>query len=478
MSGAESSSKKPWSGRFRKPADKQAEIFTESISYDKALYRHDIAGSMAHANMLAQVGLINQSEKDAILRGLEEILTEFEAGRFVIRPEWEDIHMNIEKALEEKIGDVAGKLHTARSRNDQISLDERLWLRDEIDDLAHKITRVQAALVELADKYYGDVMPGYTHLQRAQPVTAGHYLLAFVEMLQRDNERFADCRKRVNVLPLGACALAGSSLPIDREHVARMLKFDGITRNSMDTTADRDYLLEFAFCLTSCALHLSRLAEDFVLMATAEFSFITIDEAFSTGSSIMPQKKNPDIFELIRGKTGHSAALLNHLILLTKGLPLTYNRDLQEDKLLLFNAVKQFKGCLEILDPLLRHVVFHTGRLQRACEEGFMDATALAEFLVRKNIPFRQAHHVVGRLVRLAEERGCTLKDLRVNDLKTAHAFLTEEAHAILGAQLVIKRYASAGSPNPKFVRKEIEAWKVRLRDEGAIPYKGKKKKH
>jgi len=468
-------SKKPWGGRFQKATDAKTEAFTESISFDRALYKHDIAGSMAHATMLAQVGLISHGEKDLILKGLTEILAEMDAGEFNFRSEYEDIHMNVEKALEEKIGDAAGKLHTARSRNDQISLDERLWLRYEIDEIRHKIALLQASLVDLADAHADDVMPGYTHMQRAQPVTAGHYTLAFVEMLQRDFERFGDCRKRVNVLPLGAGALAGSSLPIDRQFVADMLHFDGVTRNSMDTTADRDYLLEFAFCQTACALHLSRLSEDFVLMASTEFGFITIDDAFCTGSSIMPQKKNPDLFELVRGKTGRSFALLSHLVVLTKGLPMTYNRDMQEDKELLFNSVKQFKSCLDILATVMRNVSFNTEKLLKSCEEGFMDATALAEYLVRKGIPFRQAHHVVGNLVRTAEERGCALIELTSGDFKSAHSFLTEDVRSCLGAKAAVKAYASYGSPNPKFVRKEIEGWKVRLRDEGAIP--GKKKK-
>ena len=477
MPGSGGPAKKPWGGRFNKATDAKTEAFTESISFDRELYQHDIAGSMAHASMLAQVGLISQSEKDAILKGLSEILREIELDHFNFRPEYEDIHMNIEKALEEKIGETAGKLHTARSRNDQIALDERLWLRDQIDDIQNKIKLAQLALVDLADKHVADVMPGYTHLQRAQPVTVGHYLLAFVEMLQRDCDRFADCRKRVNIMPLGACALAGSSLPIDREMVAQMLKFDGITRNSMDTTADRDYLLEFAFCMSACALHMSRLSEDFVLMASTEFGFIAIDDAFCTGSSIMPQKKNPDLLELIRGKTGRSVGLLMHLITLTKGLPLTYNRDLQEDKELLFNTLKHFKGCLDILEVLLRNLAFNTEKLVTACEAGFMDATAIAEYLVRKGIPFRQAHHVVGNLVRLAEERDCALKDLNTRELKAAHAFLTEDVRATLGAQNMVKFYASAGSPNPKFVRKEVDQWKIRLRDAGPMGDKGRRKR-
>ena len=469
VSSKKESPEKLWGGRFSKATDARTEAFTESISYDWVLYRHDIAGSMAHARMLCEVRLITRDDMELILRGLNEILQEIESGAFKFRPELEDIHMNIEKALEEKIGETAGKLHTARSRNDQISLDERLWLREEIDEIRHKLALVQAALVELADKHSDDVMPGYTHLQRAQPVTIGHYLLAFVEMLDRDRERFADCRKRANILPLGACALAGTSLPIDRAMVAKLLEFDGVTRNSMDTTADRDYLLEFAFCMTACALHLSRLAEDFVLMATTEFSFIAIDDAFCTGSSIMPQKKNPDVLELIRGKTGRSVALLSHLVTLTKGMPLAYNRDFQEDKELLFSSTKQFKGSLEILEPLLRAVSFKTERLLEACELGYMDATVLAEYLVRKGIPFRQAHHVVGGLVKLAEDQGRQLSDLRVDELRAAHSFLTEEARSVLSAKRAVNTYASSGSPNPKFVRKEIEGWKVKLRDEGAM---------
>jgi argininosuccinate lyase len=477
MSSQKESSEKLWGGRFSKATDARTEAFTESISYDWVLYRHDIAGSMAHATMLAEVGLITKQDKEQILKGLGEIADEIEKGAFKFRSDLEDIHMNIEKALEEKIGETAGKLHTARSRNDQIALDERLWLREEIDEIRQKIGLVQAALVSMADKHAEDVMPGYTHLQRAQPVTIGHYLLSFVEMLARDSSRFADCRKRANMLPLGACALAGTSLPIDRALVAKLLNFDGITANSMDTTADRDYLLEFAFCMTACALHMSRLAEDFVLMTTTEFNFINIDDAFCTGSSIMPQKKNPDVLELIRGKTGRSVALLSHLITLTKGMPLAYNRDFQEDKEILFNTTRQFKSCLAILDPMLRAVTFKTERLLEACEWGYMDATVLAEYLVRKGIPFRQAHHVIGSLVKLAESRGCQLKDLRTDELRAAHSFLTEEARSVLGPKKAILMYASAGSPNPKFVRKEIEGWKVRLRDEGAIPGKKKLKK-
>jgi argininosuccinate lyase len=463
-------------GRFDKATDKLTEQFTESISYDRELFSHDIAGSMAHATMLAQVGLISQSDKTAIVKGLEEIHGEIEAGTFVFRSDCEDIHMNIERALEEKIGEVSGKLHTARSRNDQVALDERLWLRDEIDTIVRLLQGVQASLVEVADRHCDDVMPGYTHLQRAQPITVGHYLLAFVEMFQRDVERFQDSRKRTNILPLGACALAGSSLPIDRRAVAEILKFDDITRNSLDTTADRDYLIEFAFCMTACALHMSRLSEDFVLYATTEFGFIDIDDAYCTGSSIMPQKKNPDIVELIRGKTGRPVGLLMHYITLTKGLPMAYNRDLQEDKELLFQTVRHFKQCLEILQPMLRNTVFRADRLLKACEDGFMDATAVAEYLVRKGIPFRQAHHVVGQLVRVAEERGCTLADLPNDDLRRAHSFLKEDIRSILGPVASVKNYASLGSPNPKLVRKEIEGWKVRLRDEGAIGTRKKKR--
>ncbi len=454
------------SGVFDKPPDPRTEAFTQSITFDRVLYRYDIAGSMAHAKMLSKIGLLKPSEEEGICRGLSEIMEEIASGKFEFRREYEDIHMNIEKALFRKIGDLAGKLHTARSRNDQISLDERLWIRDEIQNVTELLSSVQAALIELAETYAQNVMPGFTHLQRAQPVTCGHYLLAFVEMFARDKDRFADAYRRANVLPLGACALAGTSLPIDRRFVAELLKFDGITRNSMDTTADRDFLIDFAYAMSVCAIHLSRLCEDFILYTTNEFGFLEIDDSFCTGSSIMPQKRNPDVLEIIRGKTGRSIGTLNHLLVMMKGLPLTYNRDVQEDKELLFDTTRHFKSCLNVLEALLGNIRFQPERMAEACQSGFMDATSLAEYLVRRGIPFRQAHYTAGQLVNLASQKGVTLSELTSDELSETHALLDEKVRSVLGQDGVVATYRSEGSANPNMVRKEIQAWKKRLAEE------------
>jgi len=450
------------SGVFSRPADPRLEAFAQSVSYDRALYRHDIQGSLAHAAMLRAVGLLTAKEEAAIRRGLEAIGADIAAGRFVFRRELEDVHMNIERALEERIGAPARKLHTARSRNDQIALDERLWVRDECRRMAALIEEVQHALVALAERHAADVMPGYTHLQRAQPVTCGHYLLAFVEMLERDKDRLADAFRRADLLPLGACALAGTSLPIDRRRVAKRLGFSGCTANSMDTVADRDFLLDFAYAQAVCALHLSRLAEDFILFATVEFGFLQIDDAFTTGSSIMPQKRNPDVLELIRGKTAHAVACLQHFMILLKGLPLTYNRDLQEDKEALFAATRQHAACLEILAALLRHVSFRRDRMEAACRDGYLDATAVAEYLVRQGLPFREAHHVAGTLVRKALEKERPLSALSEAERCAVHPKLAGVLH-VLSPHRMVAAYRSEGAPNPAHVRREIAAWKRRL---------------
>ena len=450
------------SGVFSRPVDPQLEAFSESISYDRMLYRYDIQGSLAHANMLRTVGLLTAREESAIRKGLEAIGREIERGTFVFKQELEDVHMNIERALEKRIGAPARKLHTARSRNDQIALDERLWVRDECRRLASLAEEVQRALVELACQYAADVMPGYTHLQPAQPVTCGHYLLAYVEMLERDKDRLADAFRRADVLPLGSCALAGTSLPIDRKRVARTLGFAGITRNSMDSSSDRDFLLDFAFAQSVCALHLSRLAEDFILFATSEFSFIQIDDAFTTGSSIMPQKRNPDVLELIRGKTAHAVACLQHFMVLLKGLPLTYNRDLQEDKETLFNATRHHASCLRILACLLRKVSFRRERMADACDGCYLEATAVAEYLVRQGLAFREAHHIAGTLVRKAMEKNVPLSGLSKRELKSVHAKLAG-VQDVLSPDQMLAAYRSEGSPNPRFVRRELKAWKRRL---------------
>ncbi len=427
-----SPSGKMWGGRFADTTAASVEEFSASIHYDSRLYHHDIMGSRAHARMLARQGLISDEERDAILQGLSEIEGEIDRGEFVFKPELEDVHMNIESALTARIGPAGAKLHTARSRNDQVNLDFRLYLRDEVDVLDELLCETQKAFARQARKYLGAVMPGYTHLQRAQPVLLSHHLLAYVEMFQRDRQRLADCRVRINIMPLGAAAMAGTGLPIDRQSVAEELGFSAITANSMDTTGDRDFALEVLFCLNLIQLHLSRLSEELVLWSSKEFDFIRIGDRYCTGSSIMPQKKNPDIPELIRGKTGRVTGALVALLMTVKGLPLTYNRDLQEDKEQVFDALDTVKSSLAITTELLENTQFNVQRLQEATVGGFMTATDLADYLVRRNMPFRQAHGVVGRIVALCQERGCELTELPLAELQEFSGLIEPDVFDIL----------------------------------------------
>ena len=436
---------KMWGGRFAEATAASVEAFSASIQYDARLYRHDVMGSKAHARMLARQGLINAEECEAIVRGLSEIEAEIERGEFVFRPELEDIHMNIEKALTDRIGAAGAKLHTARSRNDQVNLDFRLYLRDEADTLDALLAEVQRAFVRQARTYLGAVMPGYTHMQRAQPVLLSHHLLAYVEMFARDRERVVDCRRRINVMPLGAAALAGTGLPIDRQSVAEELGFAAITANSMDTTGDRDFALELLFCLSLIQLHLSRLAEELVLWSSKEFEFIRIGDRYCTGSSIMPQKKNPDIPELIRGKSGRVTGALVSLLMTVKGLPLTYNRDLQEDKEPVFDALDTVKASLSIIAEMLDHTEFDIERLRTLTTGGFMTATDLADYLVQKGMPFRQAHSVVGRVVALCQERRCELADLQLADLQDYSALIEADVFAVLSVDGSVHSRVSAG---------------------------------
>ncbi|WP_417913753.1 argininosuccinate lyase [Candidatus Electronema sp. JM] len=436
---------KLWGGRFAAQTAASVESFTESISYDWRLYRHDIMGSKAHAKMLAKQGLISGDERDAIIAGLSEIEQDIQAGRFQFRVELEDIHMNIEKALTERIGAAGEKLHTARSRNDQVALDIRLYLRDEAAELDKLLADVQRAFVRQARANLDVIMPGYTHMQRAQPVLLAHHLLAYVEMFGRDRERLADCCKRLNLLPLGAAALAGTGLPIDREFVAQELGFPAVTANSMDTTADRDFALEFLFCLSVTQLHLSRMAEEFVLWSSKEFGFISIGDQYCTGSSIMPQKKNPDIPELIRGKSGRVAGALVSLLMTMKGLPMTYNRDMQEDKEQLFDALDTVKASLSITAELLAHSRFNGGRMQEATHGGFMTATDLADYLVKKNLPFRQAHRVVGEIVALCQERDIELTELGLAELRQFSERIDDDVFAVLSVEGSVNSRVSTG---------------------------------
>jgi argininosuccinate lyase len=409
--------KSPWGGRFAEPADTSARAFTASLPFDYRLWPHDIRGSEAWARALAKGGVLSEAELDAILRGLGEVRQELETGAFPYRIELEDIHMNIERRLIEKIGAVGGKLHTGRSRNDQIALDMRLWLRGEIDAIRLALREVQAALIEQAERHRASPMPGYTHLQRAQPVLLAHHLLAYVCMLGRDRERFADARRRLDVCPLGAAALAGTTVPIDRHALAQALGFHAAAANSMDAVSDRDFALEFCAAAAITATHLSRFAGEIVLWASAEFGFVELPDAYSTGSSIMPQKKNPDVAELIRGKTGRVYGDLVRLLTVMKGLPLAYHSDMQEDKEAFFDAADTLRGTLGILAPFVRALRFQADRLRALAGESFSTATDLAGYLVQRGLPFRDAHEVVGRAVRLALERGVRLDALPLDEL-------------------------------------------------------------
>src|SRR6478609_377052 len=440
--------------------DHRVEKFTESVSFDRRLYAHDIRGSIAHANMLSKVGILTDEERHQIVTGLEQIGEEIAAGRFQFRQGLEDIHMNVERTLTERIGDIGRKLHTGRSRNDQISNDIRLWVRDEIDAMSTRLELVQRAFVSRADTDAGVILPAYTHLQRAQPVLAAHYWLAYCEKLERDRQRVADCRKRVNVSSLGAAALAGTSLPIDRDDVAQRLGFDDVAANSLDVSSDRDFVLEAAFVLTVIAEHLSTWAEEWILWSTAEFGFLKLPQDFCTGSSIMPQKINPDVLELTRGKTARVIGNLQALLVLIKGLPLAYNRDLQEDKQRIFDSVDTVQACLEIAAPLVAGAELNRTSIAERLDRGYLDATTLMEWLIQRGTPQRTAHHLVGRLVGIASERGCRLADLKIDDFRAADASLDESVYEVLGVERAIAAFKSYGSTAPSEVRKQIERWK------------------
>ncbi len=438
-------SQKLWGGRFEEATAASVEAFTESISYDQRLYSYDVMGSKAHATMLAANGLLTAEELTTITDGLSDIESAIDTGNFSFKSELEDIHMNIEKALIDAIGPAGAKLHSARSRNDQIALDLRLYLRDQCDRFVLLLDGIQKAFVVLARRYMGQVMPGYTHMQRAQPVLIAHHMMAYYEMFGRDKERIVDCRKRINIMPLGAAAMAGTGLPINREMVADLLGFEKVTANSMDTSGDRDFAIEFVSCCTMTQLHLSRLSEELVLWSSQEFSFVSIADKFCTGSSIMPQKKNPDIPELIRGKSGRVVGSLMSLITLMKGLPLTYNRDLQEDKEPVFDAVDTVSASLAIMTEMLGNLDFNTGRMEEATRTGFMTATDLADYLVLKNVPFREAHGIVGRAVAVCIEKGCELTDLTLSEVREFSPIIDEDVFKVLSVEGSVNSRVSTG---------------------------------
>lgn len=460
-------SQKTWGGRFTGGTDSRVEAFTESISFDRRLYRHDILGSQAHARMLAEVGLLTPSEAEQIVSALNEIGAEIDADKMEFSISLEDIHTHIERALIAKLGDTGRKLHTGRSRNDQVVTDLKLWTRDAIDELDALLKDLQKAFVESAEREHGVIIPGYTHLQRAQPVLAAHYFLAYVEKLQRDRERLADCRKRVNVLPLGAAALAGTSLPINRESVRAKLGFDSVARNSLDVSSDRDFALEFVFCLSLVATHLSGWAEEWVIWSTTEFNFLDLPDAFCTGSSIMPHKKNPDVLELTRGKVGRVIGALQQLFVLVKGLPLAYNRDLQEDKTAIFDAYDTVAGCLAVAAPLVRQTKLRREVIAARLDAGFLDATTLMESLIARGVPMRSAHEVVGNLVRECEKRKCRLADLPDDMFPTPRnepgALATGNIKESLGVANSLAAFKSYGSTAPAEVERQLREWKERL---------------
>ena len=455
---------KPWSGRFKEKTSGVVESFTESVSYDRRLWRHDIEGSIAHARMLGRQGIIPAKDSKAIIKGLLEIAAEIESGRFRFSARLEDIHMNIEAALTRKIGPAGKRLHTARSRNDQVALDLRLYLREETGAILSLIDHLQKTLLKLAEKHLNTVMPGYTHLQRAQPVLLSHHLMAYVEMFQRDRDRFGDSLKRLDVLPLGACALAGTTLPVDREYVAKELGFGAVSNNSIDSVSDRDFALEFLGCSSIAAMHLSRLAEELVLWSTEEFRLIEISDTFTTGSSIMPQKKNPDVAELVRGKTGRVYGNLTTLLTLMKGLPLSYNRDMQEDKPPLFDTADTLKACLSVMDAMLPQITFNTDRMLATSGEGFSTATDLAEYLVKKDVPFREAHEITGKIVLYCITRGKDLPSLELKELKSFSPVIAKDIFAVLVPTESVKARSSYGGTAPSEVMRQIKNYKKVLR--------------
>ncbi|MBN2217702.1 MAG: argininosuccinate lyase [Pirellulales bacterium] len=454
---------KPWGGTFDEPTDPRVEAFTESISFDRRLAPHDVAGSVAHAQMLAKVGLVTDDECRRIVEGLQQIGREIDEGRFEFHVELEDIHMHVERALIDRIGEVGRKLHTARSRNDQVSTDLRLWVRASIDELDRRLVELQRAFLGRCEADAGCILPGYTHLQRAQPVLAAHYWLAYCEKFERDRGRLADARRRANVLSLGAAALAGTSLPIDREDVAQRLGFDGVTENSLDTSSDRDFALEFAFAMTMIAEHLSTWADEWILWSTAEFGLLKLPQAFCTGSSIMPQKINPDVLELVRGKTARVVGNLQSLLVLVKGLPLAYNRDLQEDKLPLFDSFDTVAACLAVAAPLVAAAELDRRRIAEGLDQGYLDATTLMEHLIGRGIAQRTAHGLVGRLVAKARKQGVPLAGLTLADFQEADPSLDESVHQVLGAEGAVRAMQSRGSTGPDRVREQIARWKQRL---------------
>ena len=457
-------SNRMWGGRFASGPDAIMEEINASIDFDKRLYAQDIAGSIAHATMLAEAGILTPADRDAIIAGLHEVKAEIEAGTFTFSRGLEDIHMNVEARLKEIIGEPAGRLHTARSRNDQIATDFRLYVRDVVDGFGDRIAALQKVLLARAEEEADTILPGFTHLQNAQPVSLGHHLLAYVEMLGRDAGRFADARKRLNENPLGSAALAGTPWPIDREMTSKALGFDRPTANSLDAVSDRDFVIETLAAASLCAMHLSRLSEELVIWSSAQFGFVKLSDKFSTGSSIMPQKRNPDAAELVRAKIGRIVGALNSLLLVMKGLPLAYAKDSQEDKEVAFDAFDALDLSLAAMAGMIGDLTFDREKMRASADAGFSTATDLADWLVREaDIPFREAHHITGHAVALAEKKGCGLDGLTIEDFKSVDPRIDARVHKVLSVEASVKSRKSFGGTAPDNVRAEIKRWKALL---------------
>jgi argininosuccinate lyase len=454
---------KPWGGRFTEATDAFVERFTASIGFDYRLYHHDINGSIAHATMLAKVGVLTDAERDQIITGLEEIRAEIVAGKFTWSVSLEDVHMNIEAVLTQRIGITGKKLHTGRSRNDQVATDIRLYLRDEIDAIAKELTRLQQGLLSVAEREADTIMPGFTHLQTAQPVTFGHHLLAWFEMLQRDYSRLIDCRKRMNYLPLGAAALAGTTYPIDRAYTAQLLGFDAPTENSLDSVSDRDFAIEFSSFAAILMMHMSRFSEELVLWTSSQFSFIDLPDRFCTGSSIMPQKKNPDVPELVRGKTGRVYGHLTALLTLMKSQPLAYNKDNQEDKEPVFDAIDTVKDCLRAFADMVPAILPRKEKMYEAAKRGFSTATDLADYLVRRGVPFRDAHEIVGKSVGYGVQTGKDLSEMTLAELQVFSTVIEQDVFAVLTLEGSVAARNHIGGTAPNQVKAAVERAKVSL---------------
>lgn len=462
LQGKSDMSDKVWGGRFKKDLDPVADRFNASISFDKRLYSYDIVGSIAHCRMLTKQGIINKEEASKIINALYEIKAELDEGSVNLEG-YEDIHSFVEKRLIEKVGDIGKKLHTARSRNDQVALDTRLFIKDAIKELDNNIKKLQSSLIQVAEESLDVVIPGYTHLQKAQPVLLSHHLMAYYEMLKRDRDRFKDTLKRTDIMPLGSAAFAGTSLKLDRNMVARELGFTQVSKNSIDAVSDRDFVIDFLYASSVLMMHLSRLSEELILWSSQEFGFATLSDAYATGSSIMPQKKNPDILELIRGKAGRVYGNLISLLTVMKGLPLAYNKDMQEDKEPLFDTYDTVRDCLEVMSKLIKSISFNKKNITKAVRKGYLTATDLAEYLVIKGLPFREAHELVGKIVLYCIEKDKELDELSISELKGFCPLIEEDVYEWLDPLKSVNKKEIPGGTGPGYVKKSIEEAKKEL---------------